>query len=156
MLYMQHIGQHVKTFLGGLALVDDNGVVEVATLDEVCLQQRLDVTYKDECTGLCDLVGILQRVVECGKLRIDELRLKRTHGCDGELVVGQDCDARTVGLVLHLNLLADDVPVLWSILLLDAHFANLIDIHDGRSVEDGELRTIHLYHTVVDTQGVEG
>ena len=37
MLHIQHISQFVKTFLRRLALVDDDSVIQVATLDEVGL-----------------------------------------------------------------------------------------------------------------------
>ena len=156
MLHMQHVGQHVETLLGGLTLVDDNGIVEVAALDEVGLQQRLDVAHKDKSAGTGDFIGIFFHIVEGGELRTDELRLERAHRRDGEFLVGQDGDDRTGVLILHLDLLADDVIVLGSVLLFDAHLTDLLDIFDGRAVEDGELRTIDLNQTVVDAEGIEG
>ena len=151
MLYVQHICQHVETLLSGLTLVDDDGVVQVAALDEVCLQQRLDVTNEDKRTGTGNLGGVFLGVVDGGKLRADELRLEGAHCRDGEFLIGQDGDARTRVLVLHLNLLADDIVVLGGILFFDAYLLNLLHILDGRAVEDGELRTVHLNQAVVDT-----
>ena len=51
MLYVQHICQHIEALLSSLALIDDDGVVEVTTLDEVGLQQGLNVADEDERTG---------------------------------------------------------------------------------------------------------
>ena len=93
MLHVQHVSQHVQTLLSGLTLVDDDGVVQVTALDEVGLQQRLNVTYKDEGTRSSNLCSIVLHVVECCKLAADELRLKRTHGGNGELLVGQQGNA---------------------------------------------------------------
>ena len=155
-LNMQHVGQHVETLLCGLTLVNDDGVVEIAALDEVGLQQRLEVAHEDKGTCRSYLLSILVDIVEGGKLAVDELRLEAAHRGERELVVGQDGDARAVLLVLHLYLLADDVVVLGSVLLFDAHLLNLLYKLDGRAVEDGELRAADLYEAVVDAQSVEG
>ena len=149
-LHVQHVGQHVEAFLGGLPLVDDDGIIQVTALDKVSLEQRLNVAHKNEGAGTGNLILILQGTVERGKLRVDELRLERAHGCYRETVVGQNSDARTSFLVLHLNFLADDVPVFGGILLLDTHLVNLLHILDGRAVEDGELGAVDLYQAVVD------
>ena len=71
--YVQHVSQHIQTFLCGLTLVDDNGIVQVAALNEVGLQERLDVTYKYEGAGCSNLLGVVLRLVERGKLAADEL-----------------------------------------------------------------------------------
>ena len=66
--YAQHVGQRVQTLLCGLSLVDDDSVVQVATLDKVGLQQRFNIANEDE--GACGsyLGGEVLHVVECGKL----------------------------------------------------------------------------------------
>ena len=68
MLHMQHVSQHVETLLSGLALVDDDGVIEVATFNEVSLQQRLNVTHKNEGAGGGYLRREVLHFVDCGKL----------------------------------------------------------------------------------------
>ena len=156
MLHVQHVCQHVETLLRGLTLVDHNGIVEVATLDEIRLKQRLDVANEYEGTCRGNLRGIFPGIIEGCKLRTDKLRLKGAHRRDGEVLVGQDGDDRTSIVVFHLNLLSDDIPVLRGILLFDAHLFDLIHILDSRSVEDGELRAVHLNHTVVNAQRIEG
>ena len=130
-LHMQHVGQHVKALLRGLALVDDDGVVEVTTFDKVGLQQRLNITNEDESARTSNLVCIIMRIVECGKLGINELRFERAHGCNREVLIGQDCDARAGLFILYFNLLTDDVPVLGGVLFLNTHFKNFLNILDG-------------------------
>ena len=155
MLYVQHIGQLVETLLSSLALIDDDGIVQVAAFDEIGLQQRLYVAYEDEGAGAGYLLGIVLRIIQACKLRVDELRLERAHGRNREILIGQDRDARTCILVLHLNFLTDDVEVLWSVLLLNAYLLDFFYILDGRTIEDGELRPVHLHDTVVDAQSIE-
>ena len=67
-LYVNHVCKRVETLLSGLHLVDDDGVVEVAALDEVGLQQWLDVAYEYEGTCRSNIGAELVDAVECGKL----------------------------------------------------------------------------------------
>ena len=154
-LYAQFVCKPVKTLLCGLTLIDNNGIVHITAFDEVCLQQGLNVSYENESARSSNFLGEIIYFVECRKLRIDEFRLERTHGCDGEFVVGKDRNARTGLLVFHLNLLADDVKVFGGILFLDTDLHNLLYILDGRTVENGEFRTVDLYQTVVDAQSIK-
>ena len=156
MLHVQHVGQHVEALLSGLALVDHDGIVQVAALDEVGLQQRLDVANEHERAGRGNLCIVSIGIIERSKLRADEFRLEGAHGCYREVFIGQDGDARTGVLILHLDLLADDIEVLGGVLLLDANLLDLLHILDGRAVEDGKLRAVNVDHTVVDTHRVEG
>ena len=130
-LHAQHVSQHVQTFLCSLALVDDNGIVHVATLDEVGLQQGFDVANEDKGASSCYLSRKLLDIVERSKLRIDNLRIEGAHGSQRELIVGKNGDARTGLVVLHLNLLADDVPVFGCILFLDTYLLDFLNILDG-------------------------
>ena len=92
-LNVEHVCQHVKTLLGSLALVDDNSIVQVASLNQVSLQQWLNVTYKDKGAGGGYFCGEVLNLVDSGKLRVDEFRFKRTHSGERELVIGQNGDA---------------------------------------------------------------
>ena len=53
--HLKYVGQLVELFLCSLALVDDDGIVEVASLDEVCLKKGNNVADKYECArrGCC-------------------------------------------------------------------------------------------------------
>ena len=73
MFNAQHVCQHVEALLCCLALVDDDSVVQVATLDEVSLQQRFDVAYKDKGTCGSYLCREILYLVDGSKLRIDNL-----------------------------------------------------------------------------------
>ena len=53
MLHVQHVGQLIELLLRNLTLIDDDGIVHIATLDEVRLQQGLNVAYKDEGACCC-------------------------------------------------------------------------------------------------------
>ena len=153
---LQKVGQLVQTLLGGLTLVNHNGVLHVAALDKIGFQQGLYVAHENKGAGRGYLLGIVGRIVERGKLAVDELRLKGAHGGDAELLVGQNRNARTRLLVFHLKLVTDDIVVFWGVLLLDAYLIDLLHILYGTAVENGKLRTVHLYQTVVDTKGIKG
>ena len=156
MLHMQHIGQRVKALLSGLALINNDSVVQIATLNQVGLKQGLNIAHEDKGACWSNLGSIFCYVIYGGKLAVDELRLERAHCGERHLIVGQNGDARTGFFVLDLNLLANDIPVFGGILLLNAYLLNLLHILDGRAVEDGELRTVDLNETVVDSQCIEG
>ena len=155
MLHVQVVGQFVEVFLRNLRFVYHDGVVEVAAFDETGLEQRLNFAHKHKGAGAGYLVGEVLHVVERGKLAVDELRLERNHGRDGELLVGQDDDARARGLVAELNFLLDDVEVLGRVLLHNAYALYVFHIENGRTVEYGEFGAVHLYEAVVDAHGVE-
>ena len=154
-LYAQLVSQPVQTLLRRLTLVDDNSVVHITALDEVSLQQGFNVAHEDKGARSSDVCGKLVNLVEGSKLRINEFRLKRTHGRQREFIVRKQRDARARLLVLDFNLLANDVEVLGGVLFNDTHLLNALHILDGRAVEDGELRTIDLDETVVDAQSIE-
>ena len=58
------------------------------SLDEVGVEQWLDVSNEDESSCRSHLFLEEADVVECGKLAVDEFRLKRAHGSDAEFVIG--------------------------------------------------------------------
>ena len=127
---LKMVGELVKLSLLYLALIDHNGIVEVATFDQVGLQQWHDVTYENEGTGRSNLLCVCLHLVECSKLTVDELALERTHGCDTEVFVWQDSDDRTA-FVFHLYLMTDDIVVFLCILLLYAHALNLFYVQSS-------------------------
>ena len=148
------VGELIELSLLYLTLVDNDGIVQVATLDEVGLEQWHDIANEYEGTCRSNLVNISLHFVEGGKLAVDELALEGTHRRDAEFLVWKDGDDRTV-VVLHLNLMTDDIIVLFCVLLLDAYALNLLYIHGSRAIEDRELRTVNLDETVVDAEGIE-
>ena len=77
--HSEEVGQLVKTLLSRLTLIDNDGVVEVAALDEVKVQQRLDVSYEYEGASGCNLLGVVLHIVERSKLA-PYCRAKQT-GC---------------------------------------------------------------------------
>ena len=72
-LNVQHICEHIETLLRRLTLINDNGIVKVAALDEISLKQGLDITDEHKGTSTGNLAREILHVVEGGKLRVDEL-----------------------------------------------------------------------------------
>ena len=152
--HLEMVGELVELSLFYLALVNNDGIVQVTTLDEVSLEQRHDIAYENEGTGRSNLLCVCLHLFEGSKLAVDEFTLERTHGCDAEVLVWKNGDNRPV-IIFHLNLMADDVVIFLCILFLDAYALNLLYIRSSRTVEDRELRTIYLDETVVDAEGIE-
>ena len=146
----------VEGFLCGLPFVDDDGVVEVASLHQSCHEQGFYLANEDEGASSSNLRLEVLHAVECGKLTADELRLEVDHRRKGEILVRQECDAGTRFFVLDFCLARDDIVVLCRILFLDAHATNLFHVGLRTTVEDGKLGTIDLDEYVVDTQCIEG
>ena len=128
--HLEVVGELVELLLLHLPLVDDDGVVEVAALDEVGLEQGHDVAHEDEGAGGGYLLAVGLHLVEGGELAVHKLALEGAHCRDAELLVGEDGDHGSA-LVLHLYLVADDVVVFLGVLLLDAHALDFLHIHGG-------------------------
>ena len=153
--HFQQVGEVVELLLADLTLVDDDGVFEVAALDEVGVEQRHDVAHKHEGAGWSHFRGKIVHIVERGELAVDEFRLERAHRRYRKLVVGQNRDARTRFLVANFDFLANDEPFFRGGLLFDAHLADFLDIHECRAVENRKFGSIDLNQAVVDAEGVE-
>ena len=150
------VAKLVQCFLCCLTLVDDDGVVKVATLHQSCHQQGLYLAHEDECAcGGNLLFEILHAVQRC-KLTADELRLEVNHRGDGEVLIWEQCDARTRFVIFDFNLTRDEVVVLVGFLFLQAYATNFVDVKLGATVENGELRTINFYEHIIHSQRVEG
>ena len=154
--YLQEVCKLVKTLLCGLFLVYYYGIVEVATLYKVGLEQRLYVAHEHEraCRRylLCEVINL----VECGKLAVHELGVERAHGSKAELLIRKNSYARASSLILDLYLVTNDVPVLRSIELLYAYFLDFIDIKGCASIKNRELGAVDLYQAVVYTHSIKG
>ena len=156
MLHVHVVGKLVETFLRNLPFVDNNGVVEVAALNQPGLEQRLNLAHKDEGAGVGNFFGKVLHIIERGKLAVDELRVEGNHCRDGELLIGENDDGRAGFFVAELDFFLDDVEVLGSILHHDAYAADILDILLGTAVENRKFRAVDLYEAVVDAHGVEG
>ena len=150
------VGQLVEFVLRLGLLVDDDGVVEVATLDETSRQHHLDLADEAERTCRSYLFLEVAHVVERSKLRAEDLRLEGNHSRDAELLIGQDGDDAACLVVAHFDFLVNDVIVLGRVLLGDAYAADVLDIDLSRAVEDGHFGTVDLNEAVVDAERVEG
>ena len=66
------IGQLVIVFLGHFTFVDNDGIVQIATLDESGRQQWLDFTDKYKGTAGGNFIFELLHILQCGKLVGDD------------------------------------------------------------------------------------
>ena len=155
-LHVHVVGELVEAFLRNLPFVDNNGIVEVAALDQPGLEQRLNLAHEDEGAGIGNFIGEVLHTVERGELAVDELRVERDHRRDGELLIGENDDGRAGFFVAELDFLLDDVEILGGILHHDAYATDILNIQLGATVENGKFRAVDLYEAVVDAHGIEG
>ena len=148
------IGKLVELFLFYLTFVDNDGIVEVSTLDKVGLEQWHDVSYENECACRRNLFNVFLHSVECSKLAVDEFAFEGTHGSDTEIFVWQDGDDGTI-IIFHFYFVADDVEIFFCILFLDSNTLDFLYIQCSRAIENRELRTIYLNQTVVNTECIK-
>ena len=153
--HLQEVCQLVKFLLWNLLLIDNNCIIQVTTLNQVSLQEWHNVTYKNECTFWSNLGCISIDIIQCSKLTANKLRVKVTHRSDRELLVRENSNDRAI-LILNLNLLANDIVILWSILVNDTNLIDFINIHRCRTIEDREFWAINLYKTVINTHCIKG
>ena len=153
--YAKRVSQLVISFLRQLPVVDDNGVVEVASLDEPEVEQRLYLSDEDKCASGGYLSSKVIERVEVSKLIVENLRVERDLSVDTEMVVRQENEMFPI-LALNLHLLLYHIIVLFGILLLQTHLLYLFDDRQSASVKDGHLRTIKLDEAVVNATGIEG
>ena len=84
---VKHVCKLIKLLLSNLSLIDNNSVIQVATLYKVCFEQRYDIANKHKCAGWRNLLAKVADIVESCKLAINELRLERAHSCDRKLLI---------------------------------------------------------------------
>ena len=148
--------QLVENLLRCLLLIDDHGIVQVASLDEASPQQGLNLTHEHKGAGRGHLRVEMLHVVEGGKLTVEHLGIKGNHAGDGESLVGQEGDTCPCLVVAELHLLVDDIVVLGRILLFEAYTLDFLYIEDGTAIEDGKFGAVDLNQHIVHAQGIEG
>ena len=135
--------------------LDDDSVVQRATLNEALFQQRLNVLVEAEGTG----VGKLLLVGLRGDDAVEVLRHAaiRAYGGEGdaELAGRHDDDGGAI-LVFHLDGFADFPDLQRGVLLHDAGLLNHLHIGQGGTVADGRLVGVHFNNGVVHTHAGEG
>ena len=76
MLSARQLAQLVEVLLCGLPLIDNDGIVQVTSLDETGQKQLLYLSNKDEGTGSCHFGHELVHAVEGGKLAAKHFPIK--------------------------------------------------------------------------------
>ena len=75
-----------------LALINDNSVIKVTTLDETQVKQRLQLAHEYECTARCNLTLEVLHVFECSILVVEEVAVIVYKHVQAESLVGEDDD----------------------------------------------------------------
>ena len=101
-------------------------------------------------------VSAIQYVNKIKEIGIEEQTAPKDFYVIRKKIEVKDGNARTSVIILYLDFLTDYVEIFGGILLFDSDLLNLVHILDGRAVEDGELGTVHMDHTVVNTHGIKG
>ena len=148
------VGQLIEAFLRQFVLIDDDGIVEVTSLDKTQIEQRLNLPYEDKRPCRCDFLRKLAETVERGELACQYLGVELNHDVDVEIVVRHDNDMLSV-ITLDFNLLLHDVELSVGFLLLQSRFLYFLHEYSCRSIENRHLRSVELNKTVVDAHGIE-
>ena len=151
-----HVGDMVEVLLVQGRVVDDDGIVEVAALDEVGLDELLNLAHEDECAAGGDLLAEVLEVLKGGVLVAQDGRVVVDFDVHRELVVGEHHQLGAGFLVDDLDFVADDKELLVGGLLHEARLLYLFHELDSAAVEDRHLGTVDLDEDVVDTGGIEG
>ena len=150
------VGNAVKLGLLYFLVVDDDGVVEVASLDEVVFQQRLYLSNEDEGARRSYFFGKVFHVFEAGILVVEYGRVEEYHRAYAEMVVGEGDDGGAALFVGDFYFVAYDVVVFLGRLLFNAYTSDVLDVYLCAAVENGKFRCVDLYEAVVDFRGIQG
>ena len=117
----------VELCLFNLLVVDDYSIVKVAALDEVGIEERLNLTHEDECTGSSNLLLEVCHVVEHSILVVEHWRRIIYEGSHREMIVWINlklepvfvgyliflCDAEhlTLGILFHYTSLLNSLRI---------------------------------------------
>ena len=90
--YAHDVGKTVVFVLGQLALVDDDGIVEVTAFYKACREQGLKFADKDEGAARCNLFLEVVHAFERGILVEEYVRVVVYKYVETEFFVGEDND----------------------------------------------------------------
>ena len=133
----------------------DDGVVQVAALDEVHFDERLQFVQEDERAAGRDFLGVVVTRVEGGVLVADDLRVVVHVHRDRKLVVGIEDDGHALLGDRVDHLFGHVVEFAFGVLVGDARFGDGLGIGAGRTVHDGGLGGVDVDHGVVHAQRPE-
>ena len=86
--HAHYVGKLVVSILRHFALVDNDGVVQVAAFDKSGLQQRFYLAYEYESTAGGYFILELCHVFQCGKLVGDDSRVVGYQHVQAEVLIG--------------------------------------------------------------------
>ena len=133
----------------------DDGVVQIAALDEVHLHQRFQFVQEDERAARGDFVGEVVAGVEGGVLVADHLRVVVHVQRDGEFVVGVEDDRHALFGDRVDHLFGHVVELALGLLVGDADFGDGLGIGAGRTVHDRGFARVDVDYGVVHAQRPE-
>ncbi len=153
--HIHKIGQTVEFRLLHRRVVDHHSVVEVAALDKVVLDQRLDLADKHKRAAVGDRCRKILKTLQRSELVGEHRRVEAHHHVDRELVVGKHDDCGAGGLVVHLDLLFYDI-IVFSGSCSCSPTSLIWSTKIWAPPSSMGISTIDAHKAVVDAHGVEG
>ena len=141
--------EFVQLLVGHGVLHHHDGVVQVAALDQVHVDQRLQFVQEDERAAGRNFPGEVVAGVEGGVLVADDLRIVVHVHRDGEFVVGVEDDRHALlgDRVDHLFGHVVELPL--GVLVRQSGFGDGPGVFAGRAVHDGGLGGVDDDHGVI-------
>ena len=143
------VAEIVHTFLRHLRLVNDEGVLQIPTLDKTYAQQRFYLLDEAERTGRSYLFRIVRKILERRMLLAQQVRLKSNRHIYLVMVARLDTHAGTM-LGDILDGFAHHIYLLLRILFLQSHAHYLAHEITGTAIQNRHLRCIDIDDTVID------
>lgn len=168
MIHSEVVCQLVKVSLRHDAVVDDEGIRQVATTDESHLEKRGYLTHKDEGAGGSKVGGKATEIVKVRRLRGDKFAAIEVYGSINRKTCRRGAGSR---LLEHWRLDAEPAASLFvvifycflyseiiagGILLKESYTMYLLYVEATAAVEDGKFGTVHLDQAVVNAASKEG
>ena len=148
------VSQCIVTLLRQLILINHDGIVEVATLDETEVEQWFYFSHKNECASRSHFLSKILHMLQHSKLTCQHLRVESNLGIHTEFLIWQNEQMLTM-LALHLNLMLYNKVFFVSILFHQTYALDFLNENQSRTVKDGHFGTIQLNQTVVDSRSIK-
>ena len=157
MLHAERVGKLVETSLIDAALIDDEGVAQIAALDESHVQEGFYFADENKGASTGNLLGEVGKVLEHCALRLDELAVGENNGgVERKMIAGLHTQARTRDLIVVLKRFDHFEITTFGLLFAQADSLYFAHIEHRTTVEDGKFRPVDLDEAVVDAHGHQG
>ena len=153
---VEYFRQTVELLVRNTVLDDNDRVVQIAALDQIVVDQRLQFVQKNERAARCDLLGEILHAVEPRVLIPDDLGIEIDVHVDRKLVVGIGDDLHAA-LGNGINGLLGDMEIDAVGRLLDgSRRSDSLDERKSRAVENRGFGRIDVDLRVIDAGTPQG